>query len=185
LITVPAVSVQGHTPKDWRRENRIEIDSGEKPATATEWNCCGAPRGQRGALLGDEVNPLMQVTILNSRKGARVILTILHHRAPEAPIRAQSAIQVAASPLASYDGPKSQQHKHAEQDRKCQRNFDAMVTQLFASRDKCVARRKMLEVRNVNCMETSHSVLQRSRLKNHFSFLHPTMRGARQGPSSQ
>src|SRR5215469_15199763 len=45
--------------------------------------------------------------------------------------------------------------------RKCQRNFDAIVTQPFAGRDKCAARRKMPEVRKGNCIETSHGVLQR------------------------
>ena len=35
-----------------------------------------------------------------------------------------------------------------------------MVIQLLAGRDKCAMRGKMLKVRQVNCMETSHGVLQ-------------------------
>src|SRR5215469_589268 len=53
---------------------------------------------------------------------------------PGAPIRALSATRVAASLISM------------------------LFTRLFAGRDRCAARRKMLEVRKVNCVETSRGV---------------------------
>jgi hypothetical protein len=54
--------------------------------------------------------PVTQPFDCKQKKGGGPGIATIH-RAPEAPICAQSAIQVAASVSTSYDGPKSQGHQ--------------------------------------------------------------------------